>query len=179
MIFCNRQNCKVLYTIVCAIAFVVMVGYWFYKFEIEDRDIGVVDYLRLEDAKEIKFPVVSLCFENPFLGNSSTRYLRFPNSNVTGDQYRWYLAGENHDEMYEQIDYSNVTLDLRQYLMEGNVQWKNTSYKDLLSDSMHHFRVFDGFQPPSELLVIGILENFLKCFTLQYVVSSVSCKLKK
>ena len=36
-----------------------MVGYWFYKYEVEDRDIGVVDYVSLEDTEEIMFPAIS------------------------------------------------------------------------------------------------------------------------
>ena len=44
-----------------------MVGYWFYKYEVEDRDIGVVDYVPLEDADEIKFPDASICIHYPYL----------------------------------------------------------------------------------------------------------------
>ena len=154
MIFCDRKKIKVVYTIACIIAFIFMVGYWFYKYEIEDRDIGVVDYTRLEDAEDIKFPAVSLCFEDPFLD----KYLRFQNSNVTRQSYLSYLAGNRYDEMYEQIDYSNVTLDLRQYIVKGTVIWQNASYNDVLSESMHHFEVFDGFQ----------YTTFYKCFTIQY-----------
>ena len=60
--------------------------------------------------------------------------------------------------MYEQIDYANVTLDLRQYLLSGRVEWQNASSSYLSSDSMHHFEVFDGF----------LYSTFLKCFTIQY-----------
>ena len=42
-----------------------MVGYWFYKFEVEDRDIGVVDYVWLRDATEVKYPAASICFRDP------------------------------------------------------------------------------------------------------------------
>ena len=72
MILCNRKSCKFVYTIACIIALTSMVGYWFYKYEIEDRDIGVVEYTTLEDSEEIKFPAVSLCFEEPFLDKNST-----------------------------------------------------------------------------------------------------------
>ena len=152
MILCNRKSCKLLYTIACIIALTFMVGYWFYKYEFEDRDIGVVDYTPLEDAEEINFPAVSLCFQNPFLDKN----LRFSNSNVSSKAYHLYLAGKLYDKMYEQIDYANVTLDLRQYLEYGAVEWKNASYNHLSSDSMHHFEVFDGFH----------FDIFLKCFTI-------------
>ena len=154
MICCDRKKCKVVYTIACVIAFIFMVGYWFYKYGIEDRDIGVVDYTSLEDAEEIKFPAVSWCFEDPFLDKN----LKLLNSNVTRENYNRYLAGEHYDEMYKQIEYANVTLDLRQYLLNGAVEWQNASYNDLSSDSMQHFEVFNGFH----------YSTFLKCFTIQY-----------
>ena len=42
-----------------------MVGYWFYKFEVEDRDIGTVDYTSFKDDPKIIYPAASLCFAYP------------------------------------------------------------------------------------------------------------------
>ena len=113
MMLCNRKYCKALYTISCAIVVAFMVGYWFYKYEIEDRDIGVVDYTSLEVSEDIKFPVVSWCFEDPFVDEN----LRATNSNITRQTYLRYLHGEIYDDMHEQIDYENVTINLADYLM--------------------------------------------------------------
>ena len=43
-----------------------MVGYWFFKYDVEDRDIGVVDYAPLNLAEDIKSPAVSICLHDPF-----------------------------------------------------------------------------------------------------------------
>ena len=67
MSFCSRKKCKTAFTIACTICVAIMVGYWFYKYDVEDRDIGVVDYAPLNHAKDIKYPAVSICFRNPFL----------------------------------------------------------------------------------------------------------------
>ena len=48
-----------------------MVGYWLFKYEVEDRSIGVVDYELFREAEDIKLPVASLCFENPFIKKNS------------------------------------------------------------------------------------------------------------
>ena len=80
-----------------------MVGYWCYKYEIEDRDIGVVDYAQMEDSKDIKFPAVSLCLKDPFHDEK----LRDIDSNITRYTFRRYLEGEIYDDMREQIDYAN------------------------------------------------------------------------
>ena len=43
-----------------------MIAYWFYKFDVEDRDIGTVEYASFDEGPCIKYPVVSLCFYAPF-----------------------------------------------------------------------------------------------------------------
>ena len=55
-----RRNVKLCFTFGCAIVVAFMVGYWFYKYEIEDRDIGVVDFAPIEEAADINFPIASL-----------------------------------------------------------------------------------------------------------------------
>ena len=52
---------------VCVIVVACMVSYWFYKFEIEDRDIAIVDSVAFEEADDVEFPIASMCFSNPFL----------------------------------------------------------------------------------------------------------------
>ena len=42
-----------------------MVWYWFYKFVVEDRDIGTEDYRSFKHDSNIKYPVASLCFADP------------------------------------------------------------------------------------------------------------------
>ena len=79
---CLRNSFKT----ACIVAAICMVGYWFYKFDVEDRDIGTVDYMSFKDASGIKYPVASLCFEEPFsrgkISNSDidvniTQYLEY------------------------------------------------------------------------------------------------------
>ena len=79
-----------------------MVGYWYYKFEIEDRDIGVVDYSPFIDAEELELPVVSVCVNNPFLKYK----LQGINSSISVDTYLKYLEGKLYDDVYEQIEYA-------------------------------------------------------------------------
>ena len=100
-----------------------MIGYWFYKFKVEDRDIGVVDYESLEISDYNLFPVVSFCFSDIFLPDA------FPSndSKIDKSQYLSYLNGELYDEAYENINYWNVTFDLEDYFLYGQVSWSNES----------------------------------------------------
>ena len=133
-----------------------MVGFWFFKYGVEDRSIGVVDYVLLREAEDIKLPVVSLCFENPFL----KKELQDLNANATS--YLQYLNGHIQKDEYKNIDYQNVTLDLGDYFESAYENWYNeTDYRDT-SFSFDHIVTFNGFW----------WELFLKCF-------SVNIKNKK
>ena len=97
MTFFNRKKFKFLFSLACAIVVAFMVGYWFYKCEIDDRDIGVVDYTPMIEMEEATFPVVSLCLKDPFLSKKLTAI----NSNITSTTYVNYLAGNIYDDLHE------------------------------------------------------------------------------
>ena len=64
----KRNKMKTIFTLICTASLMCMAGYWYQKYAIIDRDIGVVDYILIKDAKEdAKVFVVSLCFLNPFI----------------------------------------------------------------------------------------------------------------
>ena len=79
-----------------------MVGYWFYKFKVDDRDIGLVDYTSFKDAPSIKHPVASLCFDQPFMQGKMEEI--YPGTNITS--YLKFLNGEIFDNAFEIIDYA-------------------------------------------------------------------------
>ena len=60
---------RVCFCAVCIVTVTFMVGYWVHKYQIEDRDIGVVDYKSFKEANEVDFPIPYLCFLDPFLKN--------------------------------------------------------------------------------------------------------------
>ena len=66
-----------------------MIGYWFYKYEVEDRDIGIVDYIPLEEANEIEFPMATLCLVQPFIEEA----MKEIDINVNSTVYQEYLKG--------------------------------------------------------------------------------------
>ena len=149
MMMCSRNTFKSLFTITCVIVVLCMVGYWLYKYEIEDRDIGVVDYTPLEDANEVELPAVSLCLKNPFLVKQSS----------TMQNYLGHLNGHLYDDIYESIEYPNMTLDLNQYFKSGGMQWKNRSTQSIVAGSINHVEIFSGFHD----------YVFVKCFMIRYI----------
>ena len=98
-----------------------MIGYWFYKFDVEDRDIGTVEYTAFKDQSEIKYPVATLCFTAPFSRRKVVE--TDPNLNITN--YSNYIEGESFEEKFHKIDYGNITLDLNDYFNYSYVKLRN------------------------------------------------------
>ena len=116
-----------------------MIGYWFYKFEVEDRDIGVVDYVLIEEAVDIKPPVASLCFIDPFIRSKLEKL--FPG--IDSSSYLDLLKGESFDEKMKNVDYLNVSLNLDEFVLYGYTQMRNETIPT--QDSLFNKESFNGF----------------------------------
>ena len=110
MAFYGRNYFRLSCYTVCILGAVLMVSYWFYKFGIEDRDIGVVDYIPFDEDKDITVPNLAICFQNPFL-----KSLVDVDKNITTQSYYEYLSGERNEPNFLKVNYSDNTLDLKDY----------------------------------------------------------------
>ena len=147
----RRNNLKLLFTIFCSLVVAFMAGYWYFKYEVEDKSVGVVDYISLKEIEDIQLPDASLCFQNPFL-KKRFNVLR-PWINET--TYLGYLNGDIQGDDVKNIDYDNVTLDLDDYLNGAFELWNNeTDYRDI-SSSSSHATTFNGF-----------IDSIKKCFSI-------------
>ena len=143
------RSVRFFFTAGCVFGVVFMVSYWIYKFTVED---GVVDYESL-DKTEIGFPLVSLCFKYPFLGNE----LKKINQSFSRLSYLQYLKGDIHDDQYEKIDYKNVTMDLDDYFIKSVFKLSNDSTSRTSFAKPAHKVIFNGFYAG----------KFRKCFETQ------------
>ena len=158
-----NEKIKALFTTFCFIAVSFMIGYWVYKYKVEDRDIGVVDYLSLSNAIDVDFPLAALCFNRPFINENLRQVSQNQENLITIDDYVEYLEGKNYDGRYELFEYKNVSLDLGNYFLYSEVQWKNSTYQWQNSSSkVEHKEVFNGF----------LTGSFRKCFVLRYDVDT-------
>ena len=146
----TKEAIKLCFNCVCIFIVSIMAGLWFYKYAVEDRDIGVVSYELLKEAKDIKFPAVSLCFKDPYINKK----LQDINISLTQETYLRYLKGEYYDEQYGKIDYENVTIDLGKYFLFATTYLRNETRGNYSSKSVEHPVTFSGFYQ----------EMFLKCF---------------
>ena len=57
-----------LFRFTCLGATILMIGFWWYVYDIEDESLCLVDYKAVDYTEDNELPVVSVCFRNPFLG---------------------------------------------------------------------------------------------------------------
>ena len=124
-----------------------MVIYWLYKYKVEDRDLGIVEYVSWKETENLEFPVASLCFQNPF--KKSTQ--------INETAYLQYLKGDIAGNGLENIEYHNVTLDISDYFIISLETWFNESNFRNTSVSFDHVNTFNGYNR----------NTLIKCFSVQ------------
>ena len=128
------------FTAFCIASTLVMVAYWMYKFELEDRDIGVVDYKSLQESDDTPFPVFSFCF-NDILSREN---LRNQDLSVDLDQYVAYLEGTFFNDTYAKMNYHDITINFDDFFLYGEAQWANESEYRNDTLTFYHKEVFSG-----------------------------------
>ena len=152
MIF-SRKDVTIFFNICCIVALIFMIGYWFYKYEIQDRDIGVVDYRTFKQEENIKYPIVSICFRNPIVEYK----LKDINDQINVSTYVKYLKGEIVGDKLRYIDYQNVSLQFQDYFLSAFEKWFNQSKYHKSSSSFEYINTFNGIYN----------YKFIKCFSVR------------
>ena len=141
------------FILLCVITLFCMAGYWFWKFAIDDRDIGIVDYVQFREEMDIDLPSVTFCVQDPFL-KDQMEYLK---PEINRSTYLQYLRGDVINQRLENVEYENITLNLEKYLIRGLVRQRDeTTYRN---GTFRHTENFDGYISNS----IGIT-RMSKCF---------------
>ena len=137
-----------------------MIVYWLYKFEVEDRDVGIVDYVSIDESLDIPLPVASVCISLPFLKPRMLEQI-----NLT--TYYTFISGLGSYEEYDfeqnlaHVDYSSVTLKLGDYSALNETRLRNMSKYESIDDSVYYKESFNGFDAESFASAFG------KCFEIK------------
>lgn len=99
------------FSIICVVATICMVGYWCYKYSLDSDTIGL-NYKQYFHTAEDTFPVLSMCFLDPFLKEK----LEQNQAGINISTYKKFLFGEIEDPRFTNIDYDNVTVNLKDYI---------------------------------------------------------------
>ena len=131
-----------------------MVGFWAYKFAL-DEDLCSLSYKNYFESIDDFYPSMSMCFRNPFQ-HSVER-------NTTQNEYEMFLKkylNGNLDFQILDIDASNPTFDLSEYLVEYWVMWRNGSDKS--------YSPKDYLWKKPEISFTGFWSGkFYKCFSFE------------
>lgn len=95
---------------------------------------------------------MSLCFRDPFLQHK----LQDIDESLNITTYLRYLKGEIFEDVYNRIDYNNVTLNLDDYFSYMTVVLRNKASPKNNSIALNNKVKFNGF----------LFEKFVKCFEL-------------
>ena len=138
--YLNFYTLNVLFKTICGLVTIFMVGYWLEKF-LRNEDLILIQYKRIETSRNIIYPEVTICNSLPFIDDK----FKDLNVNINVDDYRSYLRGEKLiTDDYGDIDFDNVTIDLRGFIQHVHVSWrKNVSMDRVERISRDHFELFE------------------------------------
>ena len=145
--------CLAIFRVICVACTGSMIVFWIYKYSL-NLDLCLVDFKAYFETEDDVYPLLSLCFREPFVIAKLKEY----GPDVDSNSYLEYLKGQNFTLNSKNISYDKVTINLNNYTTGYYIQWTNGSYayypnndnKQLLDVS------FNGFW----------FDVFYKCFSI-------------
>lgn len=142
-----------IFHLICFVLTFSMIGYWIYKFTINDS-IVALEYKNFYETREDVYPLMSLCFKNPFKKDFE---------NKTDEEYdqlmKEYSSGNTDLKEYD-IEEDDKTFDISEYLMKYWVMWRDGKN-----------RTYEPYQykwTPPKVSYYGYWSGrFFKCFSIE------------
>ena len=168
----QRNSFRATFRVACVFVVTWMIGFWFYKYIIEDRDIGIVDYISIEDDDDFDLPMPYMCFETPVLINKMNSI----DPSAYNSEYLRYLKGEIFDKRFKELEYEDITLKLENYFKNADIILFNGEVLSNKSREFTNKHIFSGVQ-----VVENGIQMFLKCFEIKwnYEADKQSKRVKK
>ena len=114
--------------LLCIFTTLSMLIYWGYRFNLNE-DLSVVTYRNFYERDDDMYPTISFCLENPFLKQ------RLAEHGVDPTLYLEFLKGDYFSEEFLKIDYSNVTMDISDFIKGYKIRFRNGSEIEIKFDS--------------------------------------------
>ena len=117
----------IIFKLLCCIAAFFMVGFWIFKFH-ENEDVSAIEYISYESHSNIIYPEMTICINHPFLYDNLSLD---SGVNVSTMEYYLYILGKrSFREEYRHISYSNVTLNILEYVQDVNLFMRNDTFEN-------------------------------------------------
>ena len=141
----------IFFRLVCIMFTISIVLFWIYKYSL-NLDLCRVDFKNYHSSKLDVFPLLSLCFKEPFLEDKLLEY------NTSVVSYMDYLQGKNSTVELERVPYDEVTMNMDQYAIGFYIQRTNGSY---------HYSKRKNGQTLMNISYDGYwFDDFYRCFAL-------------
>ena len=108
------------FNLACFSTAIGMTVYWLVKY-LKDEDGVQVKLNPSESLTAMQRPVVSLCFQDPFIESKLHRY----NITLTSKKYRMILKGESAYDGNEKIYFDDVTLNIADFYLGDSITFRN------------------------------------------------------
>ena len=148
-----------LFTAICCIGTVIMVGYWIVRYH-KNEDVSSVEYQAIDTMEDPTQVELTLCMNNPVLEDKIKKI----SPDLNGKDYIKYLRGEIvGNQTYEMINYENVTFNLFDHFKSLTAIPRNNSIASVCSTVeqcpfMSLKNSMNGFSYVSS--------NIIKCFAI-------------
>ena len=117
------DNFVCMFNVVCWTTSAILIVYWAYLFNLNE-DLSTIDNRKFYQGPFDVFPVLSLCFKDPF---PEAKLANF-GENINASTYVKYYQGSYFEKTLQNIEYQNVVMDIAEYVDELYIKWKNGSY---------------------------------------------------
>lgn len=105
-----------IFTFLCVVVAITMTIIWIHKYYLND-DFIEIDYRKYSDSKDVKKPMLSLCFWKPVIEKKLKAY----DKNFTLNDYYDFLKGRKYTKGMENVDFNNVSINLNHFLKQTGV----------------------------------------------------------
>jgi hypothetical protein len=132
-----------------------LIVFWIYKFTLNE-DLSIVEYQEYQKNVNDDFPLLSLCFRNPFVDDKGARM-----NETTRRHLEKYLLGTVESTEITHGEYSKMTFELKDFVKRYYILWRTGSSESFLPSDYQWKNVsksFSGFW----------MGKFFKCFSLEY-----------
>lgn len=101
-----------LFLAVCVLCAVGFTSYCFYQYK-KDEDASSIRFKKYHEYEENVYPSLTLCFADYLDRNA------FGNNNSLMEDYKQFLEGKIWNEYLASLDYKNLTIDIKKYLVRA------------------------------------------------------------
>ena len=144
MAWSSDQVVTSLFQFLCTCAAIFLVVVCIFEFR-KDEDLTEVSFKRFHEDEESIYPEISICLSDAYLEDR----LKSMGEGINATTYEKFLKGELWDERMSVIDYSDVTKNIKNYLLGTCIKQE-----------------FNGDCKPFNASITTFVNQIRKCFTI-------------